>query len=109
MYTLNLRPIAFAVLLFAFLSVSGGTSAYAALSSADTAESCCFPAGQGEELPQAPCETSDCSCLFCLNLHLPRFADISFLPLSSAGPMCHPLSFPLTAFVRPIDYPPKHS
>ena len=109
MILLNLRSVAFAVLLLTFLSLSGAPLTNAALSSAGTADSCCFPSGHGEELPQSPCTTPDCPCLFCLNLHLPRFADVFFLPLSSAAPVCHPLSSLLAAFVRPIDYPPERS
>lgn len=109
MYTLNLRPIAFTVLLFTFLSVSGGTSAYAALPSPGTADSCCFPTDHGEEVPQSPCTTQDCLCLFCLNLHLTHAADISLPPPSSACPVLHPTLYPLAAFVRAIDYPPEHS
>jgi hypothetical protein len=44
-----------------------------------------------------------------MNLHLPRSIDVFFLPLSSRGPVCHPLASPLAAFLRPIDYPPERS
>ena len=109
MNPLNLRATAFVVLLLAFLFLSGVPFADAALSSVGTTDSCCFPPGNGEESPQSPCTTPDCPCLFCLNLHLPRFAEIFFLPLSSAGLISHTLVSPLAAFVRPIDYPPEHS
>jgi hypothetical protein len=110
MCTFNLRPIAFVVLLLTFVSLHGAPFADAAISSADMGDSCCFSSSNhGEELPQSPCTTQDCPCLFCLNLHLPRSADVFFLPLSSAGPVCHTLTSPLAAFLRPIDYPPEHS
>lgn len=105
----NLRFVAFAVLLLTFLSVSGAAHAGTTLPSSGSADACCFPAGNGEESPQPPCATPDCLCLFCLNLHLTRSADVSFLPLASACPVFHSPSYPLPAFVRPIDYPPEYS
>ncbi|MBA3003191.1 MAG: hypothetical protein FP813_04980 [Desulfurivibrio sp.] len=109
MRTLNLRPIAFAVLLLTFLSVSGATFADVALASPGTADSCCFPSGQSEESPQPPCATPECSCLFCLNLHLPLFTDISSPSLFATSLAFHHYPHPLAAFVHPIDYPPERS
>ena len=109
MNALNLKIVALAVLLLTFLSVSGATFAGAASPSPGAADSCCFSTGNGEELPHAPGATSDCLCLFCLNLHLTRSADISFPSPSSACPVFHSPSYPLAAFVRPIDYPPESS
>ena len=105
----NLRSAAFAVLLLTFVSLCGAPLAEAAIFSAGTADSCCFPAEQGGEVPQSPCTTPDCPCLFCLNLHLPHVAEVSFLPISSNRPICHPHSFALAAFVRPLDYPPEYA
>jgi len=105
----NLRTVAFAVLLLTFLSVHGAAFAGATVRSPGSPDSCCFPAGNGEELPQSPGTTPDCPCLFCLNLHLSRAADISFLPLASACSVFHAPSYPLPAFVRSIDYPPEYS
>ncbi|MFH1020427.1 MAG: hypothetical protein V1782_07430 [Pseudomonadota bacterium] len=109
MNTINPRAVAFALLLLTFLSVSGAPFAGAALPSSGSTDSCCFPADNGEEVPQSPCTTPDCPCLFCLNLHVTCSADLSFLPPSSACPVLHPPSYPLAAFVRPIDYPPECS
>ncbi|MHB1183531.1 MAG: hypothetical protein ACYC4A_02380 [Desulfobulbia bacterium] len=110
MIHLNLRSAAFILVLLAFVSLHGAPFADAAASSPRMGDSCCFPSDtQGETLPQSPCATQDCLCLFCMNLHLPRAADVFFLPLSSRGPVCHPLASPLAAFLRPIDYPPERS
>jgi len=109
MRALNLRPITFAVLLLTFLAVSGANFAEAALSSPGTVDSCCFPSGQNEESPQTPCAPPECSCLFCLNLHLPLFADISSPSLFATEHVCRHLPQPLAAFVHPIDYPPEFS
>ena len=109
MNSLAFRSAALAVLLLALLSLSGAPLADAALSSTGPADSCCFPVDHGEELPQSPCATPDCPCLFCLSLHLPGFAGVFFLPLSPAGPVAHPLASPLAAFAPSIDYPPERS
>ncbi|MFA7383137.1 MAG: hypothetical protein WC001_06780 [Desulfurivibrionaceae bacterium] len=109
MNSLDFRFAAVAVLLLALLSLGGLPLADEALSSADPADSCCFPVGHGEELPQSPCATPDCPCLFCLSLHLPGFAEVFFLPLSSATPVSQPLTPPLAAFAPSIDYPPERS
>ncbi|OGQ88169.1 MAG: hypothetical protein A2512_02380 [Deltaproteobacteria bacterium RIFOXYD12_FULL_56_24] len=109
MNSLAFRSAALAVLLLALLSLGGLPMADAALSSAGPAGSCCFPVGHGEELPQSPCATPDCPCLFCLNLYLPGFAEVFFLPLSSAGPVSQPLTSPLAAFAPSIDYPPERA
>ena len=103
------RAVALAALLLISLLVSGATFAVAAFPSPGSADSCCFPAGNDEELPQPPCSTPDCPCLFCLNLHSTRSADISIQPLYTACPVFLPHSSPLAAFVRAIDYPPEHS
>lgn len=109
MYTFNLRPITFAVLLITFLSVSGVSFADAVLASPGTANSCCFPSGQNEESPQPPCSTPECSCLFCLNLHLPLFINITSPPLFATSHAFNHFPQPLAAFVHPIDYPPEFS
>lgn len=109
MHTLNLRTIACAVLLLTFLSVSAAFFADAALASPGTTDSCCFPSDQSEELPNTPCTTPECSCLFCLNLYLPFLADISSPSFFATPHACHFLPHPLTAFTHPIDYPPELS
>lgn len=110
MNTLTPRPVALAVLLLTVLALSGASFAEAAFSSPGTADSpCCFPSGHGDELPQAPCTTPECLCLFCLNLHLARFTDVSLLPLFSASPVFHRHPPPPAIFVRSIDYPPEHA
>ncbi|MGV1098056.1 hypothetical protein ACUUL3_01410 [Thiovibrio sp. JS02] len=101
------RLLAVAVLLLTMFPMSGASLAGATLPALDTLESCCLPFNQDKE--PSPCATPDCLCLLCLNLHLTRFTDIAFLPLSFRGQASHLRPRPLAAFGRAIDYPPEHS
>ncbi len=103
------RAIAYILLLFSLVALTGLGATASALVHQDSTESCCDHREEGESDrgQDEPCSASECSCPFCLFLDRPDSLSLSFLRTPSKfsyGPLQTICS---SAYIRLIEYPPE--
>lgn len=101
------RTISLVLLLVALLTLSGLTTAAAALVHADTATACCDKERNDGQTGAVPCSAPDCSCISCMTIDLVDSPTIHRAPLGEALHFTPAQRFHLSEYLSSIDYPPE--
>lgn len=103
----SFRILAYLVLVFTLLNVSGLTATAGTLITQATSNSCCDHGCDNTPAPAGPCSTPDCPCFSCISMvvspSLSVTRDIAELLLTPFPPK----HVHVSSYIRSIDYPPE--